>query len=230
MTKKSGVYSIKSPSGKQYIGGAINISKRWREHRHALKKNKHVNAFLQNAWNKYGQAEMVFSLLIICREEDVLLFEQIAMDALLPCYNLLKIAGRSIGWKHSDATRAGFTAARTGVKRGPMSEETKQKIRAAQIGKPRKPISAAHRARLSEFNKERMKNPEVRKHFLQLRIGKPLTEDHKIKIGMANKGRSPSQAAIDASSAARIGIKHSEERKARRLASYLKTVAERQSR
>ena len=125
----AGVYSIQSPSGRRYIGSSVNMGKRWREHRYALRHGKHVNAALQNAWNKYGSAALEFSALIICRAEDVLMFEQIAIEAFSPHYNVLKVAGRSIGWKHSDATKAGFKAKRIGVKHGPMREETKQKIR-----------------------------------------------------------------------------------------------------
>lgn len=38
----SGVYAItNTATGKRYIGSAVNIKKRWREHLHNLRKNKH---------------------------------------------------------------------------------------------------------------------------------------------------------------------------------------------
>lgn len=193
----SGVYSIQSPSGKRYIGGSIKIDKRWREHRHALRQGTHVNQALQNAWDKYGGDHLRFSILIICGSDDVLLYEQSAIDAFAPAYNVLQVAGRSIGWKHSDVTKAGFTASRTGVKLGPMSEAHKLKISQAQIGKPRKPLSDAHRARLSQFNKDRMKDQAVRDHLSALNRGKVLSEDHKRKIGVANSRRAAERSLGD---------------------------------
>jgi group I intron endonuclease len=200
---------------------------RWRQHRHKLAHGKHVNAALQSAWNKYGPAGIKFAVLIVCRAEDVLLFEQLAIDAFSPHYNVLKIAGRSIGWKHSDATKAGFRASRIGKKRGPMSAETKAKLRNALLGRSYGPLSDEHRARLSSLNKERMKIAEVRDHLSRLNRGKTLTEEHKKKIGKANSGKSPSEGAREKMAAAKRGTKQSEETKAKRLASYLRTVAER---
>lgn len=221
----TGVYFIRSPSGKEYIGSSKSIEGRWRGHRYALTRGCHVNSALQNAWNKYGIEGLQFGILIICEERNVLLYEQIAIDCFSPVYNVLKIAGRSCGYKHSAETRAKFTAQRTGITRGPMAETTKKKIRDAQVGKPRKPLTGEHRRRLSVFNTERMAEPSNREYLSRINTGKILTDDHKANIGAANKGRRPSREAIEKSIAARVGKPQTEERKARRLASYLRTVA-----
>lgn len=52
----SGVYQIyNTVNGKRYIGSSIHIEQRFKEHLRNLRANKHVNAHLQCAWNKYGE-------------------------------------------------------------------------------------------------------------------------------------------------------------------------------
>lgn len=60
-----GVYSITSPSGGVYIGSAVLVRRRWHQHKITLRGQKHKNPTLQNAWNKYGEEQMTFSLLLI---------------------------------------------------------------------------------------------------------------------------------------------------------------------
>ena len=47
-------------NGKKYIGYAVNIPARWKEHKRSLKKNYHNNIYLQHAWNKYGKENFKF--------------------------------------------------------------------------------------------------------------------------------------------------------------------------
>ena len=47
------IYAI-SCNDRYYIGSATDWSRRVKEHKHALKHNKHVNKFMQNVYNKYG--------------------------------------------------------------------------------------------------------------------------------------------------------------------------------
>ena len=57
----SGVYQIyNTVNGKRYIGSSIHIEQRFKEHLRNLRANKHVNAHLQSAWNKYGEHSFVF--------------------------------------------------------------------------------------------------------------------------------------------------------------------------
>lgn len=52
---KSGIYQIINKStNKFYIGSAIDLKKRKREHFHHLNHNKHRNKHLQSSWNKHG--------------------------------------------------------------------------------------------------------------------------------------------------------------------------------
>jgi group I intron endonuclease len=61
---------------------------------------------LQPAWNKYGQGAFQFQVLILCDKPSLLLYEQIALDALSPEYNVLKVAGNSLGRKATRETKS----------------------------------------------------------------------------------------------------------------------------
>ena len=54
----SGIYKIQSiiKPERCYIGSAVNIQKRWRDHKRELRNNKHSNKKLQNHCNKYGES------------------------------------------------------------------------------------------------------------------------------------------------------------------------------
>lgn len=59
-----GIYSItNSVNGKIYIGYASNIRSRWSYHKNRLDRNTHDNAYLQNAWDKYGKDAFSFSVI-----------------------------------------------------------------------------------------------------------------------------------------------------------------------
>jgi group I intron endonuclease len=53
--RASGVYQILcKPTGKIYVGSAVNLRGRWLNHRSSLRCGKHPNIVLQRAWNKDG--------------------------------------------------------------------------------------------------------------------------------------------------------------------------------
>lgn len=60
----SGIYKIITLHNNEfYIGSALSLSKRMKDHRNLLKANKHFNTRLQNVYNKYGENN--FSIEII---------------------------------------------------------------------------------------------------------------------------------------------------------------------
>lgn len=126
----SGIYAIKHiESGKIYIGQAVIISRRWKDHQHKLRCNKHHNSYLQHAWNKYGEESFVFEILEKCPVE-VLTEKELAWvtkhtkDML---YNIGAIEAPMLGMKHTEEALQKM--------RQPKSEEHRLKISNALKGK-----------------------------------------------------------------------------------------------
>lgn len=166
MTDETGIYTITSPSGEMYVGSAVNFTQRWAVHKYELRKCIHHSVVLQRAWNKYGEASIVFAKIFFCAKEDLIKHEQAFIDQMNPKYNACKTAGSRIGICHSEITRAKISAA---VKGRIVSEETRRRLSAALKGKA--------------------KSPEHRKALSISRTGSVLSEDTKLKISKAFTGR-----------------------------------------
>ena len=106
-TNQTGVYMIKNKiSGKFYIGSAsLSFRKRMALHRVHLRRGTHDSRHMQNAWNKYGEDDFAFSVLVVCAKDMCLFYEQLFLDALNPTYNTAKIAGNCLGVRHSDEVK-----------------------------------------------------------------------------------------------------------------------------
>jgi group I intron endonuclease len=190
----SGIYKIQSKQKieRTYIGSGVNIQKRWWTHLCELRANKHKNGKLQNHFNKYGELDLQFSILLKCNKEDLIKYEQLFINSLNPYFNICKTAGSLLGTKRSNEVRLKMSKLRKGIKRKPHTEETKNKIRMAQIGKPRftiedklkmsKERKGGHH---SEITKEKMRGPR-----LQTR-GRKKSEECKHKMSIKNKGCKP---------------------------------------
>ena len=73
--KICGVYKITNiVNDKFYIGSSKDVKSRWKQHRDKLRENRHGNAHLQNAWNKYGEENFLFEVIEEC--EPVVQFER----------------------------------------------------------------------------------------------------------------------------------------------------------
>ena len=115
----SGVYQIRNAiNDKIYIGSAVNIQKRWREHISALKKNKHHSRYLQRSWNKYGEKNFEFVILEECEpvKETLLEREQFYLDTLSSEYNISPTAGSRLGAISSEETCKKISLAKMGQK------------------------------------------------------------------------------------------------------------------
>lgn len=108
---KSGVYRILNKSdGKFYIGSAIDIGRRWRQHKHELKNNKHSNSYLQNSWNKYGEDSFQFLVLEYLEIDKLQNSEQGWLDDT-QCfnrdigYNISPTAANITGYRHTEISK-----------------------------------------------------------------------------------------------------------------------------
>ncbi len=156
----SGIYRITcTVTGKFYIGSAINLRKRRRDHFFYLERNEHHNPKLQAAWNKYGPDAFTFEVLELVLPISLTAREQYWFNKLNPFgkrgFNLDRVAGSSLGRVVSQASR--------------------EKSRATQLGRPSTRIGWHP-------------TPEQLERQSRARIGKKPSEETKRKQAEARRG------------------------------------------
>jgi len=136
--KKSGIYCIENlKNGKRYIGQSIDLEKRKKKHFRMLKGNYHDNTHLQNSYNKYGEKNFKFRILLYCEPFELTKHEQIFVDYYTPelLYNVrLECVDSNQGITLSEKIRKKMSEAKHGKKRKPFSEETIRKMSKAKRG------------------------------------------------------------------------------------------------
>src|SRR4030042_5011373 len=105
--KISGIYKIQSIRKKNriYIGSAKNIHVRWGLHLSYLRRNKHHSIKLQNYYNKYGESDLLFNILLGCDEALLIVNEQFFIDSYKQYFNIKPNAGSNLGFKHSEESK-----------------------------------------------------------------------------------------------------------------------------
>lgn len=181
MEVKCFIYKITSHSRKVYVGSTKNLSARISAYkRHKCK----TQTRLYNSFVKYGFDKHKFEIITECNLDDMLRLE---------CYygNLYNSLGKN-GLNcvlpnkddkficRSDETRKKLSISHTGKK---ISEETKQKLRDANLGK-QSPMKGKNYH--SEESKQKMRISHT---------GKKLTEEHKDNIRKKHKGITPKNFA-----------------------------------
>lgn len=191
------IYSIQHvASGKRYVGSAVNLAKRIAQHHRALRAGTHSNVKLQRAWNKYGEGEFVFSVLEDVSDAATLIArEQHWIDeykAAKAGYNVSPTAGSTTGYKHSEETKLRMSVAKLGVPKAPgygaiisnvlkgrkMTDEQREKMRAAKLGKKRGPNP-----------------PEWNAKIAAALAGKRLSDEHRAALSRSASAREKRKAA-----------------------------------
>jgi group I intron endonuclease len=71
-----------------------------------------TSSLICKALIKYGYSKFKLEILEYCDPLDVLLREQYYLDLLKPKYNILTVAGSSLGYKHTEEAITKFKARR----------------------------------------------------------------------------------------------------------------------
>lgn len=139
--KQSVIYKIESVlnPNKIYIGSAAYFSNRKSRHLQDLRLNKHPNRKLQNHYNKYGENDLIFSVIEPCFPQFLTIREQYYIDTLNPWFNICKIAGNTLGRECSEETKrkmSGRIPWNKGKKLAPFTEEAKHNMSVSHKGNP----------------------------------------------------------------------------------------------
>ena len=119
---KAGIYRWTNlVNGKTYIGSCSNLSSRFLKYfnSRSLRKN---SMLINMAILKYKLGNFSLDILEYCTKKDVILREQYYLDTYTPKYNIFKIAGSSLGYKHNEDSLSKISSRK-------ISEETLNNMR-----------------------------------------------------------------------------------------------------
>lgn len=103
---KSGIYMLTNKlTNDIYIGQSANISKRFRYYFNLNYIKSKDSFIISRALMKYGYSNFSVTILEYCDKYNLNMREQYYFNNLNPQYNILKIAGSSRGFKHSEETK-----------------------------------------------------------------------------------------------------------------------------
>jgi group I intron endonuclease len=178
----SGIYKIQSINFpvKIYIGSAINLRSRKNMHFSDLRKGSHSNIKLQNHYNKYGETDLVFSVIEPCLPEFLIIREQHYIDILHPSFNICPKAGSSLGVKRSEAYIQKMRERK-------YSPETKKLLSDLKRGKPTwskgKHLSEEHKNNIAKAQMGENNSFFNKKHTKKTKkiIGEKSTQMHILK-------------------------------------------------
>lgn len=135
--KVPGIYKIQNIVNlHSYIGSAVNINNRWSVHVATLNRGTHHCRHLQNAWNKYGKDNFLFSIIETCNKEELVVREQYWLDALSPEYNIARYANSSQGIEFSPERRAKISQAQLRLCEDPEERQFRSDKAKAQWSTP----------------------------------------------------------------------------------------------
>ena len=197
LPKKAGIYKlICNANGKIYIGKSVNILRRIRDH----KKSK-PNTILQKAITKYGWDSFVVEVLEIVENFDRLKDNNALLDREAYYIELFDSTNKNNGYNICK-----YSTDKTGI---PCSDETKEKLRLAHLGKV-----------LDDEHKEKIR---------QGRLGFKHSDQDKENMRKAQLGYKQTPEHIENARLTRLGFKHSDESKQKMREAWTKEAKEKLS-
>jgi group I intron endonuclease len=199
--KTSGIYKIiEINSYKTYIGQSSNMYIRYLEHIRLLRKNKHTNSHLQNAWNKYGENSFIFLIVENC-EKEKLNERELYQSSLIEkskLYNLMKCGGAEVfnteNQKYIKKIR----------KNRIVSEETRKKLSESHKGiiktkEWRENLSKANTGKKTSYEtREKNRQNRLKEWKIRKENGWKMSEETKKKMSLAKKGWKQTPEQIEA--------------------------------
>jgi group I intron endonuclease len=187
----AGLYEIVNlKSNRRYVGSSVNIRKRFLDHTGRLNKGIHPNPQLQFAWNRDGSKYFKFRCILLCRIEDVKMFEQRLLDWWSKhdwklIYNICQDARAPMrGLKFSVEHRQ-----RQGKSIRRAYENLDTRTRLSNSIKSAYNRDPSYAKRVSEGNKTAHSDPEVKeRHRIAVKTSHARPETKK-KLSRINKGR-----------------------------------------
>jgi group I intron endonuclease len=135
---KTGVYTITNLITKHiYVGCTVqSFSIRWGLHKRQLREGTHNNSYLQRAWDKYGEENFAFEILVECNEK-IIYSEEHYWATLLNTHD--RDFGYNLKPTHPDNLSLTSEEARLKIKQKATgrkwSEDYKQLFREQKLGK-----------------------------------------------------------------------------------------------
>jgi len=131
---RPGIYCfVNATNGNTYVGSAKNLRIRLKGHYLGTRSN----LILQRAISKYGISQFYFVVLEYCEIEDLIKREQYYIDQLDPIYNILRVAGSSLGYQHTEEYKELFSGEKHPFFGKTHTELTKNQIRESMLGSTR---------------------------------------------------------------------------------------------
>jgi hypothetical protein len=210
---KTGIYKIINKiDDRYYVGRSLNIFGRIRLHFKLLSEGKHFNYKLQRAYNQFGRENFRWEIVENCLVEEVSEREQTFLDECKSFpesnYNISytsesidvsneeirkRISVANKGRKFTEEHKLKISLALKGIKRNPISNETRLKMSKAHKGKLIGKLNPMFGKRFSDEQKEKwsdMRRGELNSNF----GGKYMTENIRDKISNTLKRKHRSGA------------------------------------
>ena len=174
-----GIYMIQNKlNNKMYIGQAVDIEKRWGDHRRGLRGGYHDNKHLQNSWKRDGEENFEFTFLLECEESNLNMYEEYYIFELMT-YDPRVGYNKNYGGKSGRPTKETKRKLSESCKGKQLSEEHKRKLSESTKGKQ---LSEEHKRKISEAEKGKQLSAETKRKISESRKGKQLSEEHKRKL------------------------------------------------